>query len=304
MRLQVVKSVDHSQRYQPNNFTPKVAVPDLSRLEVLGENNRNEVLEFLNIRPVHTVVIASFLADNGFDSEFNRGRYFGYRSADGSLEGVALIGHSTLIEARSDESLMAFALAAKESETPVYLMMSEGRIIERFWDFYKEGNAEPKHVFTEKLFELNFPFLIQDCEWEIRTAKTEEIDQIAEAHAEVAFIESGENPMEKDPEGFLKRCQRRIDQGRTFVVFEDGKLLFKADIVAEADKVIYLEGVYVSPEMRGKGIGPKCLASLSAKLLKRVENICMLSNLKFKAAHRSFEKAGYHSTDCCTTIIV
>lgn len=303
MRLQTIERVDYRKSDQPIHVAP-ISVPDLSRLEVLEEKNRKEVLEFLNVRPVHTVVMASFLADNGFESEHNRGRYFGYRNENGKLEGVALIGHSTLIEARSEEALVAFAIEARRSETPINLMMSEGRVIERFWNFYKENGAEPRHVFTERLFELNFPFLVQNCEWNIRTAKAEEIDQIAEAHAEVALIESGVNPLEKDPDGFLKRCMRRIEQGRTFVVFEDGKLLFKADIVAETDNVIYLEGIYVSPEMRGKGVGPRCLSKLSTMLLDRVENICMLSNLKFESAHRSFEKAGYQSTDCCTTIFV
>ena len=278
--------------------------PDLSRLEILEEKHREEVLGFLNVRPVHTVVMASFLADNGFESEYNRGRYFGYRNENGELEGVALIGHSTLIEARSEEALLAFAIEARRSETPINLMMSEGRVIERFWDYYKDDGAEPRHVFTEKLFELNFPFLVQSCEWNITTARPEEIDQIAEAHAEVAWIESGDNPLEKDSDGFLDRCMRRIEQGRTFVVFEDGKLLFKADIVAETEKVIYLEGIYVSPEMRGRGIGPRCLSKLSTMLLEKAENICMLSNLKFESAHRSFEKAGYRSADCCTTIFV
>ena len=41
--------------------------PDLSRLHRLTEADRTEVLEFLSIRPVHTVVMASFIADNGID---------------------------------------------------------------------------------------------------------------------------------------------------------------------------------------------------------------------------------------------
>jgi len=304
MRLQLVENVDYGKAQSREDLIPFVAVPDLSRVEMLTEENRNEVFEFLNVRPVHTVVMTSFLQDNGFESEHNRGSYYGYRDEQGSLEGVALIGHSTLVEARSDEALRAFALIARRSETPINLMMSEGRAIERFWEFFRQEGAEPRHVFTEKLFELKFPFLVQNCEWEVRTARPAEIETIAKAHAEVAFIETGEDPLEKDPEGFLKRCARRIEQGRTFVVFEDGNLVFKADIVAETDNVIYLEGIYVSPEYRGRGAGPKCLSNLSLLLLERVENICMLSNLEFEAAHRSFERAGYHSTDSCTTIFV
>ena len=303
MRTQVVESVDRMKRRQDEQFFP-FAAPDLTRLELLSKSNRDEVFEFLNSRPVHTVVMTSFLADNGFESEYNRGRYFGYRSVAGNLEGVALIGHTTLVEAHSEEALAAFAFEAKRSEIPVYLMMSEGKVIERFWEYFKQDNAKPRHVFTEKLFETRFPLMVLDCGWNVRRANPDELSQVAEAHAEVAFIESGDDPLKEDPEGFLHRCLRRIEQGRCFVVFENGKLLFKADVVAETEKVVYLEGVYVAPEMRGKGIGPKCLSRLTTMLLEKVENVCMLSNLKFESAHRSFEKAGYRSNDCCTTIFV
>ena len=183
-------------------------------------------------------------------------------------------------------------------------MMSGGKEIERFWNIYKQDGSKPRLTFTEKLFELQIPFLVQDCEWEVRLADKSEIDQIAEAHAEVAEFESGVNPMEKDPEGFIQRCLRRIEKERTFVVFEDGKLLFKADVVAETEDVIYLEGVYVSKEMRGQGIGPKCMSKLSTMLLDKVDNLCLLSNLKFESAHRCFEKAGYASNDQCTTLFL
>lgn len=278
--------------------------PEMNRLQELTVANKTEVLGFLNLRPVHTVVMTSFIQDHGLESKENRGKFFGYRNTDGTLEGVALIGHTTLIESRSADSLHAFAMIARQSETPIHIMMSDGKTIETFWNYYADFNQKPRKVCTELLFELNFPFLIQKCEWDVRLAKTEELAPIAEAHAEVAFIESGVDPLLKDREGFLKRTLRRIKKERTFVVFENGKLLFKADIVAETSDVYYLEGIYVAPEIRGKGIGAKCLAKLSLELLNQKQNICLLTNVELKNAHRSFEKAGYKNTDCCTTIFV
>jgi predicted GNAT family acetyltransferase len=120
----------------------------------------------------------------------------------------------------------------------------------------------------------------------------------------VAEIECGVNPMLRDREGFLKRVMRRIEQGRIFVVFDDGKLVFKADVIAETDSVAYLEGVYVGSDHRGKGIGSKCLSKLCVQLLSRVQSICLLSNVEFKGAHKTFLKAGMHETDACTTLFV
>jgi predicted GNAT family acetyltransferase len=262
-----------------------------------------EVTAFLNVRPVHTVVMVSFIRDNGIAGELNRGTFYGYRNSGGDLEGVALIGHSTLIEARSENAMMAFAKKAKTERVAINLIMSEHEDALKFWLHYA-GSSEPRLTCTELLFETGFPMLVRECEFDVRTAQPEEIEQIAEAHAEVAFIETGSDPMIKDRDGFMSRVARRIEMGRTFVVFENGKLLFKADIIAEADGIIYLEGIYVAEGSRGKGIGSKCLAKLTLNLLGRAENVCMLSNLRFENAHKSFQKAGYKVTGRCTTLFV
>ena len=277
---------------------------NVQNVHLLIENDQKEVLEFLAKRPVHTVVMSSFIQDNGIESSDNRGKFYGYRNNAGNLEGVALIGHTTLIETFSKDALKAFAQIAKNSETPIHIMMSDGKTTEDFWKFYAGEVKKPRLVCQELLFELKFPFQVQKCKWDVRLAKTEELEQIAEAHAEVAFTESGVDPMVKDREGFLKRCLKRIEKKRTFVVFENGKLIFKADIVAETDNVIYLEGIYVSPEYRGQGTASSCLANLSLGFLNRVENVCLLSNIDFKNAHKSFIKAGFYNSDCYKTIFV
>ncbi len=301
MNLQTVAHQNNQFGVVSGQFLVK---SNLKAVEVLTENKRAEVLEFLKLRPVHTVVMSSFIQDNGLENADNRGKFYGYRNAKGMLEGVALIGHTTLIEARSEDSLSAFAAVARQSETPIHIMMADGQSIETFWKEFTGDNRPARKVCTELLFELNFPFFVQDCEWNVRVADASELEQIAVAHDEVAFIESGVSPMQKDRAGFLKRCLKRLEQGRTFVVFENGKLVFKADIVAETSDVIYLEGIYVAPEYRGKGIGSSCLSKLGLELMGRVENVCLLSNVEFKGAHRSFAKAGFKNTDCCQTIFV
>jgi predicted GNAT family acetyltransferase len=278
--------------------------PDISNVVELTNEDRDEVLAFLNFRPVHTVVMTSFIQDNGIESDLNRGKFYGYYNTSGRLEGVALIGHSTLVEARSEKALKALAFKARDPETPIHLIMSSGQEAEEFWGHYSDGIREPRLTCTELLFELHFPFLVPDCDREIREATMDELEQVAEAQAAIALMESGVDPLERDREGFLKRCARRIEQGRTFVVVENNKLVFKADIVAETNETVYLEGVYVAPEFRGQGIGSGCLAELTLDILKRVPNVCMLSNINFIDAHLSYIRAGFRNTDFCTTLFV
>jgi GNAT superfamily N-acetyltransferase len=247
--------------------------------------------------------MSSFIADNGIVSELNRGVFFGHRDQSGLLDGVALIGHTTLVEARSEEALHAFAIAARRSETPIHLIMSSGDDAERFHR-YLSPDKPARLVCTELLFEAAYPFAVPECEFEIGNASLDQLLPVAEAQAEIALMECGVDPMKRDREGFLKRVARRIEQDRVFSVFEEGKLIFKADIIAETAHTIYLEGVYVHPEHRGNRLGSRCLASLTLKLFERVEHICLLSNVEFAGAHKAFVRAGYRATDKCVSIFL
>lgn len=280
------------------------ASPDLSKVQELTVENTVEVQAFLSIRPVHTVVMSSFIVDNGIESELNRGKFYGYRNAAGTLEGVALIGHSTLVEARSDEALRALAITARTSDTPIHLVMSSGNAANDFWQEMTDGLEQPRLTCVEALFDVSFPFPVRNTDRVVKNADLSHLIEVAEAQAELAFIECGVDPMARDRKGFLKRVARRIEQNRVFVLTDGDELVFKADIIAETENVIYLEGVFVNEKYRGQGIGSECLAALTLELLNRAEHICLLSNIEFKGAHQSFEKAGFKNTDECVTLFV
>ena len=301
MNLQNVAYFSNQQTESADDFFHAAALSQPGML--LTETNRREVLEFLHLRPAQTIVMEGFINDNGFENSANRGKFYGYRHASGKLEAVALIGHVTLLESRSDDALSAFAAVARLSEVPIKMIFGESRSVSIFWRHFA-GETTPRKVCTELFFELSFPFFVRNCRHDVRPARLEELESIAIAHDEVAFMESGISPLAKDPIGFLQRCRRRIKQGRTFVVFENGSLIFKADVVAETSEVVYLEGIYVAPDYRGREIGSNCLSKLSLQLLARGDKICLLSNLEFKGAHRSFVKAGFHHTGEYQTIFV
>src|SRR5215210_5465362 len=94
--------------------SPYLPAADLEATTVeLREEDRLEVLAFLAERPLHTVCLIGFIRDNGLVSPLNRGTFYGCRNSEGRLEGVALIGHATLIEARTRRASREFALVAQ-----------------------------------------------------------------------------------------------------------------------------------------------------------------------------------------------
>src|ERR1044072_6130302 len=84
-----------------SNSLPFAAAQSSTALP-LGNESKAEVLQFLSARPLHTVVLGGLIMDNGLESELNRGTFYSYRNSVGRLEGVALIGHTTIVEARTD----------------------------------------------------------------------------------------------------------------------------------------------------------------------------------------------------------
>ncbi|HKQ08017.1 MAG TPA: GNAT family N-acetyltransferase [Blastocatellia bacterium] len=255
-------------------------------------HNEGEVLDFLAERPVHTVVMSGLIRDNGVESPFNRGTFYACRDSEGRLAGVALIGHATFVEARTEGALRAFAeLAQKERDA--HLILGEQGLIHRFWGHYAPAGQTPRLFCRELLFEQRWP--VEACEPvpELRRATLDDLMLVMPVHAAMAYDESGINPLDVDLAGFRMRCARRIEGGRVWVLVEDGNLVFKADIASETPECTYVEGVYVEPASRQRGHGLRCLSHLSRKLLVDSQEVCALVNEQNLAAQSLFLRAGY-----------
>ena len=258
----------------------------------LTEDDRDEVLAFLAERPVQTVFIAGLIRDNGLVSAHNRGTFYGCRNSEGRLEGVALIGHATLIEARTDRAMKEFGFVAQGFQH-THVILGEKDKVEQFWNYYADEGQDMRLACREMLFELRQAMEVREEVKGLRLATLDDLDQIVPVQAEMAECESGINPLQVDPEGFRSRCARRIEMGRVWVLEEDGTLVFKADIQADTPDVIYLEGVWVSPTERGKGIGRKCFRQLCRDLLSRTKSVCVLVNEEHERAHTFYRMCNF-----------
>jgi uncharacterized protein len=273
--------------------TPYLPEADLSvTICELAEEDRNEVLGFLGERPTQNVCLAGFVRDNGLVSPYNRGTFYGCRNSEGRLEGVAVIGHATLLDARTSRAMHEFGLVA-QTHTSTHMIMGEVEAVEQFWNYYADEGQEMRRACRELLFEVRHAMDIRDESVEMRPARLDDLEQIVPVQAAMAESESGVNPFEVDPEGFRARCARRIEMGRVWVLEQEGKLVFKADIQADTPDVIYLEGVWVSPVERGKGIGRKCMRQLSRDLLSRSKSVCVLVNEDNARAHTFYRMCNF-----------
>jgi predicted GNAT family acetyltransferase len=278
----------------------QLAMANLPAVRFTGDEEP-EVLAFLAERPIHTVIMAGFIRDNGLVSPLNRGTFYGYRDRTGRLRGVALIGHATLIEARSDAALAAFARVAQVSPA-AHMMMGEREEIKQFWSYYAENRQRPRLLCRELLFEQRWPVEVRTPVKGLRLATMEDLKLVIPAHARMAFQETRVNPLETDPKGFRLRCERRVEKGRTWVWIENDRLIFKADVVGQTPEATYLEGVYVNPEERFKGYGLRCVSQLTRTLLERNASVCLLVNEQNRRAQSLYQKVGFRLRGCYDSI--
>ena len=262
--------------------------PNSLFIQPLRIGQEGEVLAFLAERPLHTFVMAGHIRDNGLESSHNRGSFHACRDHRQRLEGVALIGHATLVETRSDAALAAFAHLAQTGPAPKVLMGEQDKI-DYFWRCYAKVGQSPRRVGRELLLEQRWPVAPYEPVPALRLAIDDDVAQVALVQGEMALAASGINPLEADPLGFRMRCARRVAQKRVWIWVEDGRLVFKADVISDTPEVIYLEGIYVDPEDRSKGRGTRCMLQLSQTLLQRTASLCVLVNEQSHRSRRFFE---------------
>lgn len=262
------------------------------RIAALTNDVEPEVRAFLSLRPLHTVFMAGLIHDNGLVSNFNRGTFYGARNERGALTGVALIGNKTIIEARSEDAhkgLMRLALSNREP----HLIRGEQTQINRLLDYAQRHDCSPQLVCDELLLNQTAPRAGVEGVDGLRPATLDETGEVVNINAVMAHEECGVSPLNGASDGIYRRAERRVGQGRVWVLTERGRIIFKADVISETPEASFIEGVYVHPEERGRGYGLRCLTELGRKLLTRAPALCLVVNQANKGAQALYQRAGY-----------
>lgn len=265
---------------------------DAACADALTDKDRAEVISFLSLRPIHTVFMAGLILDNGLDSPLNRGAFYGHRNEEGELLGVALIGQKNVIEAHTEsafKTLMKLAL----SHPHLQLIRGEASRMELLLSYLSEGGRSPRLTCREILLEQTA--IRRDLEpvKELCSATPKDLDQIMAINAAMAFEESGTNPLRHDLKGMTERTLRRIELGRVWILAREGRIIFKADTISVAPKAIFLEGIYVHPQERGRGIGSRCLTQLGGILLKSAPSLTIVVNQENVRALALYQRLNY-----------
>lgn len=256
------------------------------------KGEESEALEFLSVRPLNTVIMAGLIRDNGLESSCNRGCFYACRDESGALAGVALVGHVTLFEVRHADALLALAKSARPSQR-LHALVGESEGVRVFCERHAGLSNTSIEVRREMFMVMRERVVAGERVRNLRPATLAQLPSIMSTSAEMAERATGVNPLLCDPIGFRERTTRRIERGRVWAWFEDGRLLFKIDVAAETPEAIYLEGLYVNPGERGRGYGLRCFSQLSDILLRRAGALCLMVDEDNAAANALYGRLGF-----------
>ena len=139
----------------------------------------------------------------------------------------------------------------------------------------------------------------------MRPVRPDELDVLLPACVAMFTEEVGVSPTAGDG-GTLYRARVRelIAQGRAYARIEDGRVLFKAEVGAATAATCQVQGVWVDPALRGRGLGTAGTAAVVDLARRQVAPVVSLYVNDFNtAARRSYERVGFSQVGTCASIL-
>jgi GNAT superfamily N-acetyltransferase len=127
-------------------------------------------------------------------------------------------------------------------------------------------------------------------EWELRTARADDVEPIAELRAEVMRADL-ERLGRYDDHRVRQRLRDAFSPGHTSVITVD-RALAGCVAVRPADDCHFLEHFYLAPRHQGRGLGSAVLRTLLARADEQGATVRLIV-LRGSAARRLYERHGF-----------
>jgi predicted GNAT family acetyltransferase len=139
----------------------------------------------------------------------------------------------------------------------------------------------------------------------VRMVTIDDLDVYLPAAIDMFIGEVGVDPTAGDGgRSYRRRLASLINAQRVFARFDDGRVVFKAEIGSLSRRVGQIQGVWVAPDRRGEGLGIAGTAAVAqaVKSHGRIPSLYVNSfNLTARAA---YERVGFTEVGTIATILV
>ncbi|MEU6618352.1 GNAT family N-acetyltransferase [Streptomyces parvus] len=272
---------------------------------VLEPSDLGAALAILESEPVANAFVTSRVQVAGLDPWRLGGEMWGWY-ADGRLRSLCYSGANLVPICAGPEAVRAFADRARRAGRrcssivgPAEPTAQLWRLLEPSWGPAREVRANQPLMVTES----PAPDVTPDPL--VRRIRKNETEVLMPACVAMFTEEVGISPLAGDG-GLLyqARVAELISTGRSFARIDDGKVVFKAEIGAATPQACQIQGVWVAPEYRGKGLSETGMAAVLRYALADVAPVVSLYVNDYNTpARKAYQRVGFREVGAFMSVL-
>jgi len=187
-----------------------------------------------------------------------------------------------------DASLLARHLARREAPC---MTVGPREAVDRVWEEWGRARA-PRRVFDQRLYVLREP---PACgpDLRVRRARHEDWPVVARYAVLMQLEDLGTDPSAEDPRAHDRVVQDRIAAGRTWVVEDEGEIVYQINTGTSLPWGCQVGGTYVPVPHRRRGWGTLGTAEVCGRLMKVHPLVTLHVNEANTPAVRAYERVGF-----------
>ncbi|EFE77994.1 GNAT family N-acetyltransferase [Streptomyces filamentosus] len=272
---------------------------------VLEPSDLGAALAILESEPVANAFVTSRVQVAGLDPWRLGGEMWGWY-ADGRLRSLCYSGANLVPICAGPEAVRAFADRARRAGRrcssivgPAEPTAQLWRLLEPSWGPAREVRANQPLMVTES------PAADVTPDPLVRRIRKDEVEVLMPACVAMFTEEVGISPLAGDG-GLLyqARVAELITTGRSFARIDDGKVVFKAEIGAATPQACQVQGVWVAPEHRGKGLSETGMAAVLRYALADVAPVVSLYVNDYNTpARKAYQRVGFREVGAFMSVL-
>ncbi|AGK80505.1 hypothetical protein YUYDRAFT_00046 [Streptomyces sp. ScaeMP-e48] len=272
---------------------------------VLEPSDLGAALAILESEPVANAFVASRVQVAGLDPWRLGGEMWGWY-ADGRLRSLCYAGANLVPICAGPEAVRAFADRARRAGRRCSSIVGPAEPTALLWRLLEPGWGPAREVrANQPLMVTESPSADVTPDPLVRRIRKDETEVLMPACVAMFTEEVGISPLAGDG-GLLyqARVAELIGAGRSFARIDDGKVVFKAEIGAATTQACQIQGVWVAPEHRGKGLSETGMAAVLRYALADVAPIVSLYVNDYNTpARKAYRRVGFRETGTFMSVL-
>ena len=115
--------------------------------------------------------------------------------------------------------------------------------------------------------------------------------------------EVGQSPIQGDESSYRNYVRRLIETGRAFGIVDRGRVIYKSDLGSVTPGVAQIQGVWLSPDLRGQGLAPAAMAGVVRLAREVAPTISLYVNDFNRPARATYRRMGFREVGEFATIL-